>query len=390
MSNAAPPEAMERNDATPLAWRRNLILFLLTVASVFATQTLENATHGEDASFFASLRAAFGEGEALMRGAEFTCALLLILVSHEFGHYIAARIHRVDTSLPFFIPLPFLSPFGTMGAVIRMRGVIPTRRALLDIGASGPLAGLTLAIPLYWYGAAHSQIVPIPKGALELGDSLLLKLIDHLVAPDMPDGMTLLLSPVAYAAWAGMFVTMINLLPVGQLDGGHVAYALFGPRQDKLARNIHRAVFLFFVLMLVGRVAIDVHAGLGLSSLGERIQGTLFWFAWFQMLALLGTISRKNKDEIVVPVRLRIALTAALIVLPAIAVGRMAKIAWPLFAIAFVGFAIIERRRGVFKMHGLFDHPPTSAEPLGWGRRVIAIVTLLLFLALFMPTPFSM
>jgi membrane-associated protease RseP (regulator of RpoE activity) len=390
MSNAAP-DALERPAPAPPAWRRNLVLFLLTVASVFATQTLENATHGEEgASFLASLRAAFGEGEALVRGAEFTATLLAILVSHEFGHYIAARIHRVDTSLPFFIPLPFLSPFGTMGAVIRMRGVIPTRRALLDIGASGPLAGLTLAIPLYWYGAAHSQIVPIPKGALELGDSLLLKLIDHLVAPSMPDGMTLMLSPVAYAAWAGMFVTMINLLPVGQLDGGHVAYALFGPRQDRIARNIHRAVFLFFVSMLVGRVAIDVHAGLGLSSLGDRIQGTLFWFAWFQMLAILGTISRKNRDETIVPIRLRIALTAAVIVLPAIAVGRLAKIAWPIFALVFVAFVVIERRRGVFQKHGLFDHPPTSDEPLGWGRRVVAVITLLFFAALFMPTPFSM
>ena len=95
------------------------------------------------------------------RTPQYTASLLAILLAHEFGHYIAARIHKVDASLPFFIPLPLLSPFGTMGAVIRMRGVIPTRRALLDIGAAGPLAGLALAIPLYAWGVAHSQVVPI-------------------------------------------------------------------------------------------------------------------------------------------------------------------------------------------------------------------------------------
>ena len=96
---------------------------------------------------------------ALAHAAQFTGALLAILLAHEFGHYIAARLHKVDASLPFFIPLPILSPFGTMGAVIRMRSVIPTRRALFDIGAAGPLAGLALAIPLYAWGVAHSEVV---------------------------------------------------------------------------------------------------------------------------------------------------------------------------------------------------------------------------------------
>src|SRR5262249_11230754 len=157
----------------------------------------------------------------------------------------------VDASLPYFIPMPLLSPFGTMGAVIRMRGVIPTRRALLDIGASGPLAGLFFAIPMYVWGAAHSRVVPAAgAGVVELGDSLLLRLLDRIGAPTIPEGMELELSPVAFAAWAGMFVTMINLLPVGQLDGGHVAYALLGPRQNKFAQTVHRSMLAFFFVSL--------------------------------------------------------------------------------------------------------------------------------------------
>jgi membrane-associated protease RseP (regulator of RpoE activity) len=156
------------------------------------------------------------------------------LITHEAAHYVAARLHKVEASLPYFIPMPVLSPFGTMGAIIRMKGTIPTRRALLDIGASGPLAGLLVAIPLYAYGAAHSDIVAIgSSGGVELGEPILIKLLDHFARP-APEGQELLLSPIAFGAWAGMFVTFINLLPLSQLDGGHVAYALFGKKQNRL------------------------------------------------------------------------------------------------------------------------------------------------------------
>jgi membrane-associated protease RseP (regulator of RpoE activity) len=376
--------------APTFVWRNNLLLFLLTVVSVFVTATMEDDSLAATSSGGASLvSAVLASRVAVTHGAQFTFALLAILVAHEFGHYIAARIHKVDTSLPYFIPLPILSPFGTMGAVIRMRGAIPTRRALLDIGASGPLAGLSLAIPIYYYGACHSQIVPIPPGAVELGDSLLLKLLDHMAAPNMPSGMTLMLSPFAFAAWAGMFVTMINLLPVGQLDGGHVAYALFGPLQDRFGRNVHRLVFVFFCAMLIGRVALDIQAGRGLSTLGQRVQGSLFWLTWFQMLALLGTLSRKDRKEQVIPPRWRIGLTAALVVLPGLAHGRFAFAYWLAFGGVVVVLLVLERRRGVFRRHGLFDHPPTSPERLDVARTVVAVVTLLLFVALFMPTPFA-
>ena len=393
MSYAREPEAVTDLPA-PQSWRRNLVLFLLTVMSVLATSTLgdEAVNAGEGASFIEALRAAFATRVALVHGAEFTASLLAILLAHEFGHYIAARIHKVDTSLPFFIPLPFLSPFGTMGAVIRMRGQIPTRRALLDIGASGPLAGLCLAIPIYYYGACHSQVIPVSKGGVELGDSLLLTLLDHLAMPNLPAGHTLLLSPFAFAAWAGMFVTMINLLPVGQLDGGHVAYALFGKRQDGFARNVHRGVFVFFCGAVLVRVVLALRGGGGWDTLGARVEGSLFWLTWFQMLAILGTISRKDRGAPVISPGVRIAVTAALVTLPGFAKagGAKAIAAWVGFALAVCVMVVLERTRGVFRPHGLFDHPEVSDERLDRVRTVIAVVTLLLFVALFMPTPFSM
>ncbi|HEV3193731.1 MAG TPA: site-2 protease family protein, partial [Polyangiaceae bacterium] len=183
-SAAGPADAVIR----PLSWRLNLGLFAATLVSAFLTYFLETYAPGHGRV-------------AVFQAAQFTGALLSILLAHEFGHFIAARIHKVDASLPYFIPLPLLSPFGTMGAVIRMRSVIPTRRALLDIGASGPLAGLALAIPLYAWGAAHSDLVTLDsvQGGMQLGDSLLLRMLDRWCGPPVPPDMILSLSPVAFA-----------------------------------------------------------------------------------------------------------------------------------------------------------------------------------------------
>jgi hypothetical protein len=180
----APPSSAS---APPLVWRTNAWLFGATVISVFVTGFVNDG---------GKLR------EAALHASQFTGALLTILLAHEFGHYIAARIHKVDASLPFFIPLPILSPFGTMGAVIRMRGVIPTRKALLDIGASGPLAGLCFAIPMYFWGVAHSRLIMLDGSheGVQLGESLVLKLVEHFAVGNIPDGMDIDLSPVAFAA----------------------------------------------------------------------------------------------------------------------------------------------------------------------------------------------
>ena len=378
------------------AWRTNLKLFLATIASVFFTGVVYDYSASKDESFTHAILTALRTPTALLHGAQFAGTLLTILVAHELGHYVAARIHKVDASLPFFIPMPLISPFGTMGAVIRMRGVIPTRRALLDIGASGPLAGLLFAIPLYAWGVAHSRVLPLPDdgSAMTLGDSLLLRVLDGTFAPPKPPGTDIFLSPVAFGAWGGMFVTMINLLPVGQLDGGHVAYALFGPKQDKYARLVHRAMLGFFFLVVVGHLGRDFAAGVGFYDLGRHLANAVVWLVWFQLLAILGIVSSRGRGDEPAPgtlgIRTRIAATIGLVVVASMARDNHK----PLLPLAFfAGLALLlamERKGGVLKKHELLDHPATGAEPLDKPRAAVAILTLVAFVLLFMPEPFSM
>jgi membrane-associated protease RseP (regulator of RpoE activity) len=372
----APPAA-----ARPLAWRTNAWLFAATVASVLVTQW----DSGEPPRI------------ALLHASQFTGALLAILLAHEFGHYIAARIHKVDASLPFFIPLPVLSPFGTMGAIIRMRSVIPTRRALFDIGAAGPLAGLVLAIPLYAWGAAHSTVVSLDTAGagLQLGDSILLKLLDHFFAPPTPSGTDLMLSPVAFAAWGGMFVTMINLLPVGQLDGGHVAFALFGPRQNRIAQWVHRSMLVFFFVSVGSFCARDLRAGLGLGHLGRHVNSSLFWLVWFEVLAVLGTLSqpRRPREDPGSPLDLRTRgfATLGLAVLAGVLQDRSSPAPWLAWFLGLGVLLAMEARWGALRASStILDHPPTGAKPLGFGRAVLAIITLAFFGLLFMPTPIGL
>lgn len=367
--------------ARPFAWRANAWLFVITVGSVFVTQWDPGKAHDV----------------ALREATEFTASLLGILLAHEFGHYIAARLHKVDASLPFFIPLPVLSPFGTMGAVIRMRSVIPTRRALLDIGAAGPLAGLALAIPIYAWGVAHSTVVPLDTASdgLQLGDSVLTRLLAHFFAPAIPAGSDLWLSPAAFAGWGGMFVTMINLLPLGQLDGGHVAYALFGPRQNRIAQWVHRSMLVFFFVSVGSFVARDVRAGLGLWHLGRHVNSAMFWLVWFEVLAVLGTLAqpraaRAERDSGQNPLDLRTRgfATLGLAILAGVFQDRSSPVLWVAW---FTGLGLLlamEARWGALRPDSkLADHPPTGDAPLGAGRAALAILTLAFFVLLFMPTP---
>lgn len=168
----------------------------------------------------------------LVNGFWYSLAIVAILLAHEMGHYLACRRYRVPATLPFFIPMPF-TLFGTMGAVIRMRGRIPDRRVLFDIAVAGPLAGLVLAVPACLAGLKVSTIVPAVSGqpgTVQLGDSLLFSFLSRIVLGPLPEGMDVMLHPLAFAGWAGLFVTALNLLPVGQLDGGHVIYALLSRR----------------------------------------------------------------------------------------------------------------------------------------------------------------
>jgi membrane-associated protease RseP (regulator of RpoE activity) len=382
--SSEPPAPVERDAGRD--WRRAAVLFFATVVSVFYTAWSSSRAYET---------APFGR-QALTEGAQFTGALLAILVTHEFGHYIAARIHRVPASPPYFIPMPMLSPFGTMGAIIRMSGRIRTRKALLDIGASGPLAGLVVAIPMYLWGAAHSRFVAIGGEGISLGESLLLKFLDFVAAGKAPPGMELELSPIAFAGWAGLFVTMINLLPVGQLDGGHVAYALFGRKQDRFAAIVHRALLALFFVNLGSFLFRDLRVGAGFVHLGRHIVSSMFWLVWFEVLAVLGTLSQSALPE---PSERPKGISNlqrlfALVGLVALAAWGEAKNGETPFWLAwFVGLGLLlamEVRGGSLRKSTLFDHPPTGPEPLGSGRGVIAIVTLLFFVLLFMPTPILM
>ena len=379
-SDSPPPSAMPSPEGAisrPLAWRLNAALFLATVASCFFTW-FESAGKTRAAAFGAL---------------EYTGCLLAILLAHEFGHYIAARIHKVDASLPYFLPLPLLSPFGTMGAVIRMRSVIPTRRALMDIGAAGPLAGLTLAIPIYAWGVAHSPVVDVSgsaSGTMQLGGSLLIRLLDHFFAPPVPEGMDVLLSPAAFAAWTGMFVTMINLLPAGQLDGGHVAFSLFGPRQDRIAQWVHRSMLAFFLVSVASFAARDLRAGFGLWRIGQHVNDSLFWFVWFEALGVIGSFATRESRDRVGP-RTRALATIGLALLAGILHDRQSPVIWVAWFVGLAMVLVMEALWGTLRRESnLVDHPPTGAEPLGAGRAIVAIVTLAFFFALFMPSPITL
>jgi membrane-associated protease RseP (regulator of RpoE activity) len=269
----------------------HLSLFLVT----FATVTINGALlEGVDL---------LQNPGGVLAGIPFAVALMSILTIHELGHYFTARYHRVPASLPYFFPAP---PFfiGTFGAFIRMEAVPHSRAALFDVGAAGPWAGFVAAVVAVLIGLQQSHIQPMPSDGLglELGDSLLTKALVHWVHGEIPDGYALYFSPVAFAGWVGFFVTVLNLLPIGQLDGGHVTYAFLGRRHALWAR---------------------------LAWVGVLACALFFWPGWYF---------------------------------------------WALFPV-LLGF----------------DHPPTRTDwiPLRGWRRFGFFMTVLLFVALFVPKPIA-
>jgi membrane-associated protease RseP (regulator of RpoE activity) len=229
-----------------------IVNILLLAATIFTTLGAGAAMVGVnmgEAIFSGSLEKII---DVILAGAPFAIALLGILGVHEFGHYIAAQWHRVRTSLPYFIPLPAIG-IGTLGAFITTKSPIRNRKVLLDIGLAGPYAGLALALPLILIGLLLSDAY-VPKSqpgllTLErLGSSILIRLL-IIVFTDVPEGYTLAVHPVFYAAWLGLFLTGINLLPVGQLDGGHAAYALLG-------RYSHIVAYIVFFLLIAAGMMI--------------------------------------------------------------------------------------------------------------------------------------
>ena len=170
---------------------------------------------------------------------------MLILGTHEFGHYFYAQKHKVDATLPYFIPAPpFLFLIGTFGAFIKIKSPIYRKDALLQIGAAGPIAGFIIAVPALVIGLWLSEVVEKVdvQGALMLGDSILMKILTWITHPGLLENQDIMLHPIAFAGWIGLLVTMLNLLPIGQLDGGHVAYAMMGEKQGWVAKAAFAAL----------------------------------------------------------------------------------------------------------------------------------------------------
>jgi len=214
---------------------RYVVLFCLTLV----TTTLVGTSHY--ASFylgFRSMELPFSFWELTVRGLWYSLSILSILGAHEFGHYYACRYYGVDASLPYFLPVPIVLT-GTLGAFIRIRQQIPTKRALFDIGIAGPIAGFVVVVPVLMIGMYLSQVIEVPKnfdGAVyELGEPLLFKLAARLTFGPVPQGYTVNMHPVAFAAWFGMLATTLNLFPIGQTDGGHVSYAVLGRHSTTLS-----------------------------------------------------------------------------------------------------------------------------------------------------------
>jgi membrane-associated protease RseP (regulator of RpoE activity) len=207
----------------------HLLLFALTVVSTTIVGATWYASFLDDFRGATALPMPFAA--LLVRGFWYSGTILAILGCHELGHYFACRYYNVDASLPFFIPVPILLT-GTMGAFIRIREPIPEKRMLFDIGIAGPIAGFVVAVPALFVGIAMSHVAKLPDTftGYELGEPLLFKLASWLLWGSPPDGYSLNLHPIAFAAWFGLLATALNLFPIGQLDGGHISYAVLGPR----------------------------------------------------------------------------------------------------------------------------------------------------------------
>jgi membrane-associated protease RseP (regulator of RpoE activity) len=262
----------------PHGYRLNLLLFLATVL----TTTAQGASHVHEGPIW-----------PLWDGWTYSLPLLAILVCHEFGHYFAARYHGVPASLPYFIPLPPpIGLLGTMGAVITQEATTD-RRKLIDIGAAGPLAGLAVAIPVLLIGLKLSPVVAIAGGGLQEGNSVLYALLKWTVTGQwLPGrGMDVNLHPTAWAGWAGLLVTMLNLIPIGQLDGGHIATAYFGNGYRRIAAVLHRGLPLLAALAFVV-VYRTVRSELAALPPGEvawqpleiAVMPTFFWLMWAAVL----------------------------------------------------------------------------------------------------------
>ncbi len=250
----------------------NLVLFILTILSTYFVGYLWGINYlfagrnPEDISGALNL-SLFLEPALIRLSLVYSLSLLVILLGHELGHYLTCRRYRVQASLPYFIPAPTL--IGTLGAFIRIRSPLTSREELFDVGASGPLTGFILSIPALYAGLQLSRLIPaLPReSSILFGEPLLLKLFVRLTFGPVAPDQDLILHPLAVSGWVGLLVTSFNLFPVGQLDGGHILYALFGEKMRKLVPGI--------ILILL-------------------VLGIFYWAGWLVWTALISVMGLRH------------------------------------------------------------------------------------------------
>ena len=290
-----PPEVVwqPRRKFQDRLWVHGVLLFM-----TFVTTTLAGANHyGGFISDFTERFPDVSLTTLLVHGLWYSATILAILGCHELGHYIACRYYDVDASRPFFLPMPFLFT-GTLGAFIRIREPIPSKRMLFDIGIAGPIAGFIVAVPALLVGLRMSHVVALPlrlpPGTMDLGEPLLFKLASRLIWGTQPAGVSLNLHPMAFAAWFGLLATALNLFPIGQLDGGHISYAVLGRRST------------YVTIAMIG-------VALGLAWFSAS------WIVWtvlmVAMLIAFGPRHPRTPDEHVPLDRTRLALAIVALVM---------------------------------------------------------------------------
>lgn len=284
------------------------------------------------ATLITTFFAGYLQGGNIVSGLSFSISLIFILGSHEMGHYFYGRKYGILITPPYFIPVP--PPFiaGTMGAFIKIKSQITSKKALFDIGVAGPIAGIIAAVPVLIIGIKLSQIVPVEDigdiNVIHLGDSMIFSFFVEMIHGNIKDGYDLFLHPAAFAGWIGLFVTALNLIPSGQLDGGHIVYSLFNKKIHSVVSKI--SVLALIVLGLGTEPVVNLFSSYSINfNIPDYLlfSGWAGWLIWAFLLVFMGT-----------------------------------------------------------------KHPPTIYEEtdIGTKRKVIAVITLLIFIGSFMPVPFSL
>jgi len=267
---AAPGASLPRASTPALGeWIIPSLLFLLTFMSTTFAGLLYTTDNG---SFWGMAFVALARPSLLQYGLPFSIPLLAILLAHEMGHFFACRYYAIKCTPPFFIPLP-VSIAGTLGAFIRIRSPFQHKRALFDVGVAGPLAGFAVLLPALFLGISYSRLIPkgsIP-GGISFGEPLLFRWVGKLVLGYSPETQDMVAHPIAMAAWFGLLATCLNLLPIWQLDGGHIAYAILGRRLQKRL-SIAGSVALIAISFLGWPIPSYLVFGMLLLILGSRFR----------------------------------------------------------------------------------------------------------------------